>query len=433
MLSREDNEVLTRVGPGTPMGELLRRYWMPALLSEELPVPDCPPVRVTLLGERLVAFRDTSGAVGLLPEACPHRGASLFFGRNEECGLRCVYHGWKFDVSGRCVDMPNEPAESNFKDRIRTRAYTCEERNEVIWAYLGPPELKPGFPHLEWATVPAGQTYASKRLQECNWAQALEGGIDSSHVSFLHRDDDRDGAAELQRESLDNLYLMRDGAPKFELVPTEYGMLIGARRRAEEDTYYWRITQWLFPWYTMIPTSGDMSIGGHAWVPIDDENVYTWSFNWHPARPLSERELTGMRAGRGLHMELIPGTFRGVSNRSNDYRIDRARQASGVSFTGIEGLGEQDACIQESMGPIFDRAQEHLGSTDAPIIQARRRLISAATELQRGIGPPALDPALYAVRSATLVLPREGVAWPEAAREALTARPGRYVAPVYTV
>src|ERR671929_426924 len=181
MLSQQDNELVCRVGPGTPMGELMRQYWVPAMLSSELPSPDASPVRVLLLGEKLIAFRDSNGQVGLLDNNCPHRGASLFFGRNEQCGLRCVYHGWKFDVAGHCVDMPNEPPESNFKDKVRAIAYRCVERNGVIWTYLGPLETPPPLPDLEWNLVPENQRYISKRYQECNWAQALEGGIDSSH------------------------------------------------------------------------------------------------------------------------------------------------------------------------------------------------------------------------------------------------------------
>src|SRR5215204_3073496 len=190
MLSQAENELLCRTGPGTPMGELFRRFWLPALLPSELPAPDSEPIRFRILSEDLIAFRDTNGKVGFLDQHCPHRGASLFFGRNEECGLRCVYHGWKFDAAGNCVDMPSEPAESTFKERIRQTAYPCAERGGVIWAYLGPAERQPALPELEWALLPEDQRFASKRLQECNWLQAMEGGIDSSHISFLHQNFD---------------------------------------------------------------------------------------------------------------------------------------------------------------------------------------------------------------------------------------------------
>src|SRR5712671_5582604 len=184
MLKQEDNELITRCGPGTPMGSLMREYWVPAMLSSELPHPDSDPVRVLLLNEQLIAFRDSNGKVGLLANNCPHRGASLFFGRNEEAGMRCVYHGWKFAVDGTCIDMPNEPAESDFRTRVRATAYPCRERGGIIWTYMGPPAQQPELPDLEWALVPEDQRYLSKRLQETNYAQAMEGGIDSSHVSF---------------------------------------------------------------------------------------------------------------------------------------------------------------------------------------------------------------------------------------------------------
>src|SRR3954471_14018232 len=171
MLSIEDNEVMCRVGPGTVMGNLMREYWIPAVRSDELPSPDCPPLRVKLLGEELIAFRTTSGAVGLMQNSCPHRGASMFFGRNEEEGLRCVYHGWKFDINGNCVDMPSEPAESNFKDKIRLKSYPCQERGGVVWAYMGPPERMPALPEQEWVILPENQRCVAKRLQECNYLQ----------------------------------------------------------------------------------------------------------------------------------------------------------------------------------------------------------------------------------------------------------------------
>ena len=189
MLRKEQNDLLTQTGPGTPMGDLFRAYWLPALLAEELPENDCPPVRVKMLSERLLAFRDSEGKFGLIDEFCAHRGVSLWFGRNEECGLRCPYHGWKYDVTGQCVDVPSEPRESGFCQKIKLKSYPLVKRGPVLWTYMGPPEKQPPLPEWEFATVPAEQTFISKRLQECNWLQAMEGGIDSSHVSFLHRGD----------------------------------------------------------------------------------------------------------------------------------------------------------------------------------------------------------------------------------------------------
>ena len=209
MLTAANNEAITHTGPGTPMGEYLRRYWIPALCSRELAEPDGPPRRVRLLSEDLIAFRTTSGEVGLVQNACPHRGASLFFGRNEEEGLRCVYHGWKFDVTGRCVDMPSEPAESNFKTKVTARAYPTIERGGFVWAYMGPAELQPVLPEYGWTLVPDGHVLTSRRIQECNYLQAIEGGIDSAHVPFLH------GVLDVEKQnSPTQRHLYADKAPR---------------------------------------------------------------------------------------------------------------------------------------------------------------------------------------------------------------------------
>ena len=196
MLTRAENDLLTQTGPGTPMGNLVRRYWIPALLSQELPKPDGPPLRLKLLGEKLIALRDSSGKVALFDPRCPHRGADLFYGRNEECGIRCVYHGWKFDVEGNCVNMPSEPAETSFKHKVKITAYPCLERGGVVWTYMGPPEVKPAFPELEWTALPESHRLAARRLQECNWFQGYEGGWDTAHLPFLHRGDTRFPAAD---------------------------------------------------------------------------------------------------------------------------------------------------------------------------------------------------------------------------------------------
>ena len=229
MISKEENELLCRTGPGTPMGELFRRFWLPVALSRELPKPDCPPVRLQVLSEDLIAFRDTTGQVGLLARYCPHRGASLFFGRNEEGGLRCVYHGWKFNRTGACVDMPNEPAECTFKHKIQQTAYPIREAGGVIWAYMGPQETIPELPQLEWTLVPQNHVYAHKRFQHCNYLQNVEGEVDSSHVSFLHREfwPEKFEAA-IAGQVL--LARAKDSAPKFLVQETEYGLTIGAQR-----------------------------------------------------------------------------------------------------------------------------------------------------------------------------------------------------------
>jgi phthalate 4,5-dioxygenase oxygenase subunit len=395
MLSPSDNASLTQAGPGTPMGALMRRYWVPFLLSSELPEPDCPPIRTTLLGERLIAFRDTSGQVGLLGQHCPHRGASLFFGRNEECGLRCVYHGWKFDVTGRCVDMPNEPPESTFKDKVRAIAYPCRERGGIVWAYMGPPELQPGLPEFEFLTVPEDRRYTTKRLQECNWLQSLEGGLDSSHIAFLHRGNYSD--------ELGDIYY-GDPAPKFFVVGREYGLLVAARRNTAAGEYNWRLTPWIMPWYMLIPYPEGQAFGGHCWIPIDDESCWTWTFSWRADRPISQQERELWDSGVHIHSKLIQGTFRPEANKDNDYLIDRQLQRSRQSFTGIYGSGPQDAAVQESMGPIYDRSQEHLGASDAGIIAMRRHLLKAQRDPGLILG---LDPASHHVRAVDMNLPPE--------------------------
>lgn len=428
MLSREDNELLTRTGPDAPMGQFLRRYWIPALISTELPRPDCTPVRIKLLGEELLAFRDTNGDVGLVDEFCPHRKVSLYFGRNEECGIRCVYHGWKFDVGGQCVDMPSEPPESSFKEKVKIKSYPCRERGGVVWTYMGPPELMPELPELEWAMVHDSHRHMSRRIQECNYFQAIEGGLDSSHISFLHRNAGGQGfmGTKAYDKSQAPSYLTQDTAPKFEIEKVDYGMMVGAKRNADPGNLYWRITQFIMPFYTMIPPFEHSPRGAHAWVPMDDEHVYTWNINWNPLRALTEEERDILKQGRGIHMELIPGTLRTVQNKDNDYLIDREAQASGKSFTGIKGIGAQDSAVQETQGEIADRSVERLGTSDAAIIAARRIMLNSLKNLQQGFAPPALDSKTHHVRSASIVLP-EGVAFQIGAKEQLVCQPGDYI------
>src|SRR5687767_8646070 len=267
MLSAQDNDYMCRVGPGTPMGNFIRQYWIPALMPIELPSPDCPPVRLRLLGENLIAFRVTSGEVGIIQNACPHRGASMFFGRNEEEGLRCVYHGWKFDVTGQCVDMPSEPPESVFKTKVKAVAYPCIERNGVIWTYMGPRETPPPLPHIEANMVGEGYRI-SKQMRDCNYMQALEGDIDTVHAAFLHR-----GSSKPEEAGVGSLqyYELLTREPKFSVMDTDYGTTYGAYRPATDETYYWRIASFMFPFYTLIPTGvlGE-EVRCRPWVPIDD-------------------------------------------------------------------------------------------------------------------------------------------------------------------
>ena len=426
MLSQAENDLLTQTAIGTPAGEYFRRYWLPAMLASEVPAPDCPPVRVKLLGEDLIAFRDSHGRVGLLDEFCPHRRASLFWGRNEECGLRCVYHGWKFDPSGACVDMPNEPAQYAFENKVRTRAYSTREYGGVIWAYLGPPDQLPELPKLEWARVPDSHRYVSKRFQETNYLQAIEGGIDSSHSNFLHATLDAfrvtDSYVEKTRNSanLRAKYHLMDKAPRFSVKKTDYGLVIAVRRNAEEDTYYWRLTQFLLPSHTMIPYQKGHSIHGHCWVPRDDQTCWVWTMTWNPDDALSREDRDAIENDTFVHAKVEPVTFRPLRNQDNNYLIDREQQRS-ATMTGIHGFAAQDQALQESMGPLVDRTRERLGTSDTAIIATRRLLLQEIRSLQQGETPLAAQQGdIYWVRSCSLVLNRE-VELDEGARELMKA------------
>jgi phthalate 4,5-dioxygenase len=427
MLTREENELLIRTNRGTAGGEYFRRYWVPALLAQEVPAPDSPPVRVRLMGEDLVAFRDTNGRVGLVDEFCPHRGASLFLGRNEECGLRCVYHGWKFDVSGVCVDMPNEPPEYGFQNKVSITSYPTREYGGVIWTYMGPPAHVPELPKLEWARVPETYRYVSKRLQETNYLQAIEGGIDSSHSNFLHASLEAFRLTDAYKEKVRNSenlrakYHVLDKSPRFTVKKTEYGMIIAVRRNAEEDTYYWRLTQFLLPGHTIIPYQKGGSIHGHCWVPRDDSTCWVWSISWNPEGPLSEAEWEGIRDETFVHAKVDPATFRPLRNKDNNYMIDREQQRT-TTMTGMHGFATQDMAVQESMGPLADRTRERLGTSDTAIIAMRRLLLQEFAALRDGQEPYAAQHGdLYWLRSASMLLRRD-VPFEEGARELTTAR-----------
>ena len=423
MLKKQDNDLLTQTGPGTPMGELFRRFWLPALLADEVAEPGGEPVRLQLLSERMLAFRDSDGKLGLIDEFCAHRGVSLWFGRNEEGGIRCPYHGWKYDVNGQCVEVPSEPVESGFCKKIKLKSYPLVEQGGVIWVYMGPPEHQPPLPAYEFSTVPTAQSFTSKRLQECNWLQALEGGVDSSHVSFLHRGNLNSDP--LFKGARGNQYNLNDFSPVFEVVDAPGGLFIGARRNAEADHYYWRITPWVMPCFTMVPPRGDHPVHGHFWVPIDDGNCWAWSFDYHPTRALTAAEVGAMKDGKGIHVRYVPGTYRPLQNKENNYLIDRAAQKAGETYSGVEGIAMQDASLQESMGPIQDRTRENLVSTDNGIIMVRHRLLKAARALaEKGIEPPGRDPQSQKVRSAAVVLHRDQP-FIDGAQDALHAEAGK--------
>lgn len=416
MVTREDNFVLTQTGPGTPMGQVMRRYWMPALLAVELPEPDCAPVRVKLLGETLVAFRDTSGRVGLLEEYCPHRRASLFLGRNEDHGLRCVFHGWKFDVNGRCLDMMNEPPDSDYKAKINATAYSTTEVGDVIWAYMGPKDQMPPPPKFEWTQVPNTHRHVSKNWQACNWLQGLEGGIDTAHAPILH------GTLTTNTERAGiglSTDFARGAAPSLEVDTTDYGFrYVGIRSLGERGNYV-RAYQYVMPFHQFRPrqaayqdTSNRPNIAGHMWVPVDDENcmIYNWVYSFGE-EPITEEEWLRMERGYGRGPEHVLPDFRTVGNRENDWLIDRQVQKN-ETFTGIEGINAQDVAVQESMGPIVDRTRENLSRTDMAIVAARRLLLQAARTVADGGDPPGLGTSYYRVRAIEQVVPDE-TSWRE--------------------
>ena len=396
MLSRSDNELITRVGPGTPMGEVFRRFWLPAMLDWELPEPDGAPARLRLLGENLVAFRDTNGQAGFLAESCPHRGASLFFGRNEEAGLRCVYHGWKFDAQGNCTDMPNEPSESNFKHKIHATAYPAREQGGVVWIYMGPPHLMPGLPEFEWTMVPASHRWVSKTHIESNYLQALETGQDPSHASFLHRWFNPDIMP--NRRNFDAGSYSQDEAPKSVVRETEYGFIWTARRRRADGRQHWKVFQTLLPCHNMLAPPAWPHLGS-CWVPVDDEHCYQFVNGFHAGRPLTAEERAFYDSGTTHTPRKIPGTFRPGANKSNDYLVNREHQRT-RNFTGITGSGLEDIMVSETLGHIYDRSKEHLGAADVPVIVLRRTLLRLARDLQRGIEPHAAShPEAYRVRA----------------------------------
>jgi phthalate 4,5-dioxygenase len=399
MLSKEDSDLLCRVDPGTAMGELMRQYWIPAAMSRELE-PGAAPIRLLLLSEKLIAFRDSSGKVGIMDHRCPHRCASLFYGRNEGDGIRCVYHGWKFDADGKCLEMPNVPREYDYKEKVRARGYRAQERNGLVWVYMGPRTEPPALPALEPALLPPSEMMIFLCQRECNWVQALEGDIDTSHFGFLHAgsisaDDIPDG--NMAR------YALVNRAPQLHVATTDWGTMYGARRISDGHVY-WRFAPFAFPFWTM-PPEGDFHkhLIVRAWVPMDDTHTMFVHLSWKKNSPRS-RQLKGgeIPAGFSRGMEFLPNTtdwygrWRLSQNQSNDYRIDREVQRT-RSFTGIEGIHVQDQAITESMGEIVDHRLEHLGHSDMMVIRTRRRLIQAALDLRNhGMIPPGVDnPEIY--------------------------------------
>lgn len=376
MLSIEENDLLTQTGPGTAMGEVFRRFWLPVALAKEVGPREKGPTKVNVLSEKLIAFRNADNTVGLVDAMCPHRLANLYWGRNEGDGLRCVYHGWKFDKEGNCLEQPAESEQTCFKEHVKLKAYPTREVGGVLWAYLGPKDKEPAFPEFEFTHVPESHTYASKRLQLCNWLQNLEGELDTAHVQQLHQHEVAEGS-------------MVALAPQYEIKDTGFGMLMIAKREGKEGTPHagktnWRMTPYIMPSGTLIPQTPDRPQHLTFAVPIDDVTMMGYTVSWRVDRPMSGEDMRRFTEDDILHLRVDPETFLPVANIHNDYHIDRRSQAT-ATMTGIPGLRLQDVAVQEDQGgPITPRHKEKLGSTDLAIVLMRRKLLDTIKSLKAG-------------------------------------------------
>ena len=403
MLSATDNAYLNSSEPDTPMGNYLRCHWHPVALSEEVAKPDCAPIRLKVMGEDLLLFRDSNGNTGLIEPFCAHRGADLFFGRNEECGIRCIYHGWKYDIHGNCIDMPNVPKDAAYHGKIKIKAYPTQEFADMVWAYMGPPDIQPfEVPQLEAGLVPPSHRYVTKRLVECNWTHSMEGALDTAHFSFLHmpapafrKDDSSNIAADESRIR----WLRNDPAPRFKIIDHEVGFLIGGARNADPGDHYWRLTQYMLPTHSITPSAmPNETYYGYSWVPIDDYSCWMYVYAWHPDQAISNEERKKyIKGGYGQFAELGPG-YVPLRNRSNSYLMSREEQKT-ISFTGIRGIAEQDQMAQESQGYMIDRTKENLSPTDVGIIRFRKLLLQEAKAFAAGKNPDSPNKAKdYCVR-----------------------------------
>ncbi|HWC28800.1 MAG TPA: Rieske 2Fe-2S domain-containing protein [Dehalococcoidia bacterium] len=407
MLTKEDNDLITNTDPGTPMGDLFRRFWLPVALSEELPAPDGIPVRVKVLNEDLIAFRDTDGKVGLIDAYCPHRGAPMFFGRNEEQGLRCVYHGWKFDVNGECVDLPSAPEGETYREKINIVSYPTVDAGGLIWAYMGPKDREPPFPNFEWTKVPAENRYIKKFRLECNYMQAMEGDFDPSHARFLHSTledvhvPNPLNPAQAQR----NNPLNGSRRPEDDKFPRAVGnrrvVTRGTTKLEDSDSGVIAVTTTDLPdgkvradlqVSLMLPIFCTAGIGGpnthysNIRVPIDNKSLMFYRLRWS-FDPIPDAELQEYMRGGYYYPELVPGTWQTEANVTNDYLIDREKQRD-YNYTGIKTFPLQDIAMMENQwGPIADRRKEHLTSLDYQIIHVRQRLLKAAKALVDGVEP----------------------------------------------
>ena len=389
MLTAEENTLLCRVEGEAPMGQLMRRHWVPAALSEQLAAPDCDPIRLRLFGEDLVAFRDSEGKLGVLGEHCPHRKASLVFGRNEECGLRCLYHGWKFDVAGNVIEMPSEPGASGFAERVKHKAYPVEESGGFVWTYMGPPEHRPAFEPPPWAPTGTERISIVRIELPCNWAQIMEGQIDSAHSSSLHSSDMR--PARVATAGAADTHWTRpstDKNPRIQVQVTNYGMRYAAIRRpianaATQD--YVRITTYVAPFIALIPPNSSYNVASVI-VPRDDTSAYFHFLAWGDRTTCIDQEAWRKFCVAQVGIDLDRDFKPMLRHASNNYLQDRQAMRLG-NFTGLPGIPNQDIAMWESMGPIADRTSERLGASDIAVIQFRRLLLDAVARFQGGAAP----------------------------------------------
>lgn len=383
-MNAEDNDLMCRVEGDAPMGRIMRRHWLPALLSEEVPEPDGDPVRVRLLGEDLLAFRDTAGRVGLIGEFCPHRNASLFYGRNEECGLRCLYHGWKVDVSGNILEMSSEPAQSGLSAKVRHKSYPTHEAAGFVWTYMGPAADVPPFEPPVFQPAPDTRVSVCKVVVNCNWAQILEGAIDSAHSSTLHASDMVPARVDGAKATDENwLRPSNDKAPRLEVQLTDFGFRYVAIRRPlsnAETQDYVRMTLFIAPYTVLIPPNNRYRVA-LLHLPVDDTHTV---FHFIAFGGDTAPDQDAWRKFNNLQVGIdVDRTYRNTRSRANDYLQDRRAMKSGSS-TGIPGIPNQDIVMWETMGPLVDRSRDKLGTSDLAIIHFRRQMLKAAQAMAAG-------------------------------------------------
>jgi len=413
-MAGRDYSALTRVGAGTPMGELLRRYWIPAATSEEIDAGGGAPIRIKLLGEALVGFRDPQGTIGLLGEFCPHRGASLFYARNEIGGLRCLYHGWKLSERGAVLETPAEPADSKLRESVCHKAYPVREAGGIVWTYMGAPDKVPPFPRFPWLELKPPHLLVVKMYQDCNYLQGVEGDLDPAHPNYLHRDFDAGNDESWRGAGWQSVVkLMYDGAPRLVCEETAYSMHYAAIRKTEDPAInYVRVFECIAPFYSYVAAGPHESRLFKAWHPIDDNSCFTFYVHFDADKPLDPEAIW-----RNWGHRTRPPDFKTSYNLQN--RHLQSRDAMERNYSGINGAAIQDLALQESMGPIYDRTQENLGASDRVVAFYRRLMLKLIEDNEAGRELPAQDPQMrYDQRGVSIEMPadrpwQEAIEWQE--------------------